>query len=185
MTAMAEDRRPARGLPRWAIVLAGIVMILFLLAPAAAVVLSRKPQVVVESQRLPAGQLPTDVAVDGSTVWVVSGRDNRVVALDARDAKQAPEPHAAGSSPLRLAIGQGSVWTANAGDDTVTRLDPLVPGSGRRIKLGTEAVDVAVSPEGAWVSNGTAGTVTRIDPVSTRVLGEPVRTGSFPTALTV
>src|SRR3954464_11709319 len=149
MTAMAEDRRPARGLPRWALVLAGGVMILFLLAPPAAGLLSRRPAAVVEGQRLPAGQQPTDVAVDGSTVWVVSGRDNRVVALDARDAKQAPQAHAAGSSPLRLAIGQGSVWTANAGDDTVTRLDPLVPGSGRRIRIGSEAVDIAVSPAGA------------------------------------
>ena len=30
-----------------------------------------------------AGRLPADVAIQDSTVWVVSGRDNRVVAIDA------------------------------------------------------------------------------------------------------
>ena len=54
-----------------------------LLAPAAAVLLTRQPDVLADGQRLPAGRLPTDVAVQDSTVWVVSGRDNRVVALDA------------------------------------------------------------------------------------------------------
>src|SRR3954470_7533791 len=130
MTAMAEDRRPARGLPRWALVLAGVVMILFLLAPAAAVLLSRRPAVVVEGQRLPAGPQPTGVAVDGSTVWVVSGRDNRVVALDARDAKQAPQAHAAGSSPLRIAIGQGSVWAGHAGGEPGPPPGPPRAGGG-------------------------------------------------------
>ena len=138
-----------------------------------------------DDQRLRAGRLPTDVAVEGSTVWVVSGRDNRVVALDRarRDAERVA--HATGSSPLRLAVGAGSVWTANAGDDSVTRLDPLLPGSGRRIAIGADAVDVAVSHEGVWVTNGLAGTVTRIDPVSNRVLGPAVRTGSFPAALAI
>ena len=35
------------------------------------------------------------------------------------------------------------------------------------------------------MSNGSGGTVTRIDPISNRPAGEPVRTGRFPTALTV
>ena len=60
-----------------------------------------------------------------------------------------------------------------------------MPGSGRRISIGADAVDIAVSPEGAWVTNGLAGTVTRIDRIANRVLGAPVRAGSFPAALTV
>ena len=60
-----------------------------------------------------------------------------------------------------------------------------MPGSGRRIAIGADAVDVAVSNEGVWVTNGLAGTVTRIDPVSNRVMGPAVRTGSFPAALTI
>jgi len=163
MSALADNGRSMQRLPKWAIVLAGMLMVAFLLAPAAAVLLTRQPRIAVDGTRLPAGQLPTDVAVSGETVWVVSGRDNRVVALDARDVEQAPEIHAAGSSPLRLAIGQGSVWTANAGEDTVTRIDPLVPGSGREIKLGSEAVDVAVSSEGtsAPVSRSRASAMAR------------------------
>ena len=185
MSAVTESQRPAARLPRWAIFLAGALMLILLLAPAVAVLLTREPDVLADGHRLPAGRLPTDVAVQGSTVWVVSGRDNRVVALDAADVERAPETRAAGASPLRLAVGEGSVWTANAGDGTVTRFDPLVPGSGRRIPIGAAAVDVAVSSEGTWVTNGLAGTVTRIDPVANRVLGAPVRTGSFPAALTV
>src|SRR3954453_14361801 len=140
MSAVADTRQTVERLPRWAIIAAGLAMVVLLFAPAAAVLLTRKPDVIADGQRLPAGRLPTDVAVENSTVWIVSGRDNRVVALDARDAQQAAETRTAGSSPLRLAVGGGSVWTANAGDDTVTRIDPLVPGSGRQIRLGAEAV---------------------------------------------
>ena len=138
-----------------------------------------------DDQRLRAGRLPTDVAVEGSTVWVVSGRDNRVVALDARDGERAPTR----TRPARRRCGspsaEGRSGRRTPATARVTRFDPLVPGSGRRICVGADAVDVAISPEGAWVTNGLAGTVTRIDPVSNRVLGPPVRTGNFPAALAV
>ena len=81
-------------------------------------------------QALRIAALPTDVAVLGDTVWVASGRDDRVVALEGGRADRA-ERHATGSAPLRVAVGAGSVWTANAGDDSVTRLNPLVPGDRR------------------------------------------------------
>src|SRR3954452_11867752 len=142
MSVTAVRESSAR-LPRWAIVLFGLGMVALLVAPAIVVLLLREPAVIADGQRLRAGHQPTDVAVEGSTVWVVSGRDDRVVALDGRDASQDAVAHAAGSSPLRLAVGAGSVWTANAADDSVTRLDPLIPGSGRRIGIGTTAVDVA------------------------------------------
>ena len=162
------------------------MLLVFLLAPAAVGPAdARQPARWSRANASPAGKLPTDVAVDGSTVWVVSGRDNRVVALDARDAEQAPEVHATGSSPLRLAVGQGSVWTANAGDDTVTRLDPLharqrARDQGRRRGRRRRR-------QRRWhVGDATAGGHRDAHrPVSNRVLGQPVRTGSFPTALAV
>ena len=86
---------PTQRLPRWAIAAAGVVMVVFLLAPGGrGAADARTGRWSSTASACAAGQLPTDVAVDGSTVWVVSGRDNRVVALDARDAEQAPEPHA-------------------------------------------------------------------------------------------
>ena len=135
---------------------------------------------------LRVARLPTDVAVEGDTVWVASGRDDRIVAIDVAQPEDPPRRHETGSAPLRVAVGAGSVWTANAGDDSVTRLNPLIPGSsGRRIAIGADAVDVAVGPDGAWVSNGQRGTVMRIDPISNRPLGPPIRTGNFPTALAI
>src|SRR4051812_26223893 len=147
MSATAESSRGrGRALPRWVMALAALGMVVLLVAPVAIVLLTRGAREL-PVDRIRTGRTPTDVAVQGSTVWVVSGRENRVVSLDARDLKAPPATHDAGSAPLRLAIGAGSVWTANAGDDTVTRLDPVLPGSGRRIPVGGEAVDVAVSPE--------------------------------------
>ena len=117
-------------------------------------------------------RLPTDVAFAGGTVWVASGRDDRILAVDAPSTDATPARHETGSAPLRVAVGAGSVWTANAGDDSVTRLNPLVPDSvGRRIPIGADAVDVAVGPDGAWVSNGQRGTVMRINPICNRPLG--------------
>ena len=79
------------------------------------------------------------------------------------------------------------MWTANAGDDTRHAPEPAgarAP-SGARIAVGGDAIDVAVGSDGAWVTNGQRGTVTQIDAVSNRVLGPPVRTGEFPTALAI
>ena len=162
-------------------------MVVLLLAPAAAVLLTREPRDRSDGTapaRRPAAHRRRRRGLD--RVGRQRPRQPRRGARRRATSSRRPRSHAAGSSPLRLAVGQGSVWTANAGDDTVTRFDPLVPGSGRRIRLGAEAVDVAVSPEGAWVTQrARPGTVTRIDPIANRVLGEPVRTGSFPAALTV
>jgi DNA-binding beta-propeller fold protein YncE len=175
------------GLPRRrSAQLAGLLLLAALLmAPAVAVLVADDaPEPLAESLRV--SRQPTDVALLGDTVWVTSGRDDRVVAFDARTAEVVLRPREVGGGPLRVAAGEGSVWTANAEDGTVARIDPLVPGDvGRRIALSADAVDVAVGPGGVWVTNGTRGTVTRIDPVSNRVLGRPVRTGNFPTALTI
>ena len=124
-------------------------MLVFLLAPAAVVLLTRDTGPVVDGQRLAAGKLPTDVAVDGSTVWVVSGRDNRVVALDARDAEQAPEvardraPRRCGSRSARARCGRPTRATTRSRASIRS-----CPGSGRGIKLPSEAVDIAVSADG-------------------------------------
>src|SRR5262249_27666120 len=126
-TVTAEnDRRP---LPRWLLVVAAILMLAALVTPAL-VVLSRdkehpelKPEAGVR-----VGRVPTDVAVAGSTVWVVSGRDDRLVSFDVGQPEASPIAHETGQAPLRVAAGEGSIWTADAGDDTVTRIDPQLPG---------------------------------------------------------
>ena len=138
-------------------------------------------------RRRRSGGLPTDVAVADGTVWVASGRDDGVVAIDAAELSRPPvAPGDRGRAAAHRGRRADSIWTADAGDGTVTRVNPLLPGAaGRRIRIGADAVDVAVGYDGAWVTNGQRGTVTRIDPVSNRVLGPPIRTGNFPTALAI
>src|SRR6201999_482651 len=81
-----RPQMPAERLPRWMVLAAGVLMAILLLAPAAVVLLTRGSAVTSDQTRLRAGRLPTDVTVSAATVWVVSGRDNRVVGLDSRDA---------------------------------------------------------------------------------------------------
>ena len=129
-----------------------LVLLAALVGPAAVVLLTRDDDDGDDAaQRTTArvGRLPVDVAVDGSTVWIASGRDDRVVGVDGRALAAAPVVRETGSSPLRVATALGSVWTANAVDGSVTRLNPLIPGAvGRRIRIGADAVDVAVGPDG-------------------------------------
>jgi DNA-binding beta-propeller fold protein YncE len=183
VTAVAEDRAAHAPRPsRWVLVAAAVLLLAVLVTPALFVVLTGEDGETSDTLRV--ARLPTDVAVAGDTVWVVSGRDDRILAVDPEQTDGPAASHETGSAPLRVAVGAGSVWTANAGDGSVTRLNPLVPEStGRRIAIGADAVDVAVGPDGAWVSNGQRGTVMRIDPISNRPQGPPIRTGAFPTAL--
>jgi DNA-binding beta-propeller fold protein YncE len=186
MTAATDS--PGRGawspFPRWATI---AILLCLLVGPAVAVLLLKGGDSDrgggVDAEHLRVARLPTGVAAQGQTVWVASGRDNRIVAVDSQKPSAAPQSYRTGPAPIRVAVGAGSVWSANAGNGTVTRLYPDKTGEAKQIPIGADAVDVAVGPDGAWVSNGQQGTVTRIDAVSNRVLGPPVRTGRFPSAL--
>ena len=126
-TTRATGHGRFKPLPRWLIALAALVMLAVLVTPALVVLLRTEPPAEIKPEAgVHVGRVPTDVAVQGSTVWVVSGRDNRVVAIDAGDLRSRPVSRATGAAPLRVAAGDGSIWTADAGDDTVTRLDPLL-----------------------------------------------------------
>ena len=99
------------------------LLMLVLIGPALFVLLTRdggedRPEAVA------VARLPTDVAVDGDTVWVASGRDDRILAIDAAAPDDPPARHETGSAPLRVAVGAGTVWTANAGDGQ--RFRPIV-----------------------------------------------------------
>ena len=166
MTAAVPDTAPgARRTSRWVLAAAVALLLAVLVGPALYVLLTSDDGEGTEALRV--ARLPTDVAVADDTVWVVSGRDDRILAVDPERTDGPAASHETGSAPLRVAVGAGSVWTANAGDGSVTRLNPLVPEStGRRIPIAADAIDVAVGPDGAWVSNGQRGTVMRIDPIS-------------------
>ena len=135
-TVPAPSSAPQRRQWSWPARLGAIALLLAVLVGPAIVVLALEGSGGDEPEALRVARLPTDVAVDGDTVWIASGRDDRFVAIDAAELDDPPLRHETGSAPLRVAVGAGSVWTANAGDDSVTRLNPLVPGSvGRRIYM--------------------------------------------------
>ena len=70
-----------------------LVLVLLLVTPAALVLVLRDDGGAVTDMRI--ARLPTDVAVLGDTVWVASGRDDRVVALEGGRSDRA-EPHTTG-----------------------------------------------------------------------------------------
>ena len=121
------DRSAAR-LPRWVILSPALVMLLLLLAPAAAVLLTREPDVVADGQA-PAGRAPAHrrrrprARPSGSSAGATPD-----LALDAGTSSAHPRRarrvrRRCGSRPA-----QGSVWTANAGDGT----SPARPAGARQ-----------------------------------------------------
>jgi hypothetical protein len=62
------------------------VLVILLAAPATVVLLLRDDDGGGGTEAMRIASLPTDVAVLGDTVWVASGREDRVVALEAGEA---------------------------------------------------------------------------------------------------
>lgn len=64
---------------------------------------------------------------DGQTVWVASGSEGTVLALDARTGTRLGEPVKIGTGSQNIsvtAVTQTSVWASNSPDRTVSRIDP-------------------------------------------------------------
>ena len=98
-TATTHDHY--KPLPRWLLALAAVVMLAVLVTPALVVLLRDQERVEIKPEAgVRVGRVPTDVAVTGSTVWVVSGRDNHLVSLDVSDLHARPVAHTTGAAPL-------------------------------------------------------------------------------------
>ena len=127
-------------------------------------------------------RLPTDVAVLGDTVWVASGRDDRVVALEGGprgSRRAASDRFGAAAGRGRRGLGVDSErrrrqrdalnprpWLARAADRDRRR---------RHRRGGRRGRGLGVQRPG--------GNRDADRPVSNRRLGPPIRTGNFPTAL--
>ena len=171
---------------RWLI--AGLVVLL--LAPAAAVLLARSndsPPSRVRVDRVTVADLPTDIAISQGRAWVTSAGSDEVVEVADRPRPGTGGRHSAGAGTLRVAADPLSVWVTGAEGDRLTSFDTVFGARAKRrgIPVHGDAVDVAIGPDAVWVTNGARGTVTRVDPVANRVVGPPIRTGRFPTALAV
>ena len=172
---------------RWLI--AGLVVLL--LAPAAAVLLARSndsPPSRVRVDRVTVADLPTDIAISQGRAWVTSAGSDEVVEVADRPrpgTRRPPQrgrrhPPGRGRPAVRLGHGRGRRPRSPASTPCSVRAP-----SGAGSRSHGDAVDVAIGPDAVWVTNGARGTVTRVDPVANRVVGPPIRTGRFPTALAV
>jgi YVTN family beta-propeller protein len=167
----------------------GALLAVLLVAPAAAVLLLLRddpaPAPAVRVEQVEVGALPTDIAFAQGRAWVTSAGSDQLVTIDDTPRPERQASYRASAGALRVASDGLSIWLAGAVGNKWTTIDPLFGGeaSRHRIPVGADAVDVAVGRDAVWVSNGARGTVTRVDPVTDRVLGPPIRTGRFPTAI--
>jgi ligand-binding sensor domain-containing protein len=159
-----RPRRQPRPALRWAApamaALAAVVI-----ATGAIVIADRTPNRVVSQDAVTsvaAGQLPVDVATDGTLVWIADGGTGRVLALDAHTLRQRWSVRV-GTRPVALAYGGGALWAVDRAGARLLRLDPRtgrVTGTGRT-SLEPVAVDVAAGS--VWVLSAGNQTLDRYD----------------------
>ena len=130
--------------------------------------------------------MPTGIAADDSSVWVLS-QDDLMTRIDTTSG--AATPVGLPGSPSGVAAGDGAAWVilgyGVAGERGGVVLRVGTDGQDReRIPLedGNGATAIAYGADGAWVVNGVYDSLTRIDPV-TRDAVEVAQVGSQPVAV--
>ena len=109
-----------------------------------------------------AGDRPSAVATDGTTVWVADEGSGRVLAFDARRLS-VRWVASVGPRPVALAYGFGALWVVDAGDRKLRELDP---GDGHVLGLANTSIDpVAVTIlDRVWVLAAGNATVDGYNP---------------------
>ena len=176
-TGDAVDRIPLPG-ARLAAVGDGQVWV----ATASGLVVSINPDAHRVTGRVALGTEPSDMDLDGSSVWVALPTADRVTRID-RATRRVTARISVGTRPAEIAVGAGGVWVVNADDRTVSRIDPATNEvRGAAISLGKDVQDVVATSTSVWVS-AADGTVTRLDPATGLVVGQPLQAGSAPLRL--
>lgn len=112
--------------------------------------------------RIPAGEAPDDVALDGRYVWVADETGDRAIRVDP-DSNSATGSVVIGDEPRSVTTGGGSVWAISAGDATLTRIDPeTVEIVGRPLEVGLRPTSVAYGQGRVWVTDNADGTLAAI-----------------------
>lgn len=141
------------------------------------------------TSRTPVGRVATDLAATADAVWVTSGFDGTVTALDPATGEVDGEPVrttvglAAVNSggPSALAVADGLLWVVNTLDREVVAVDPVTRMlTGEPLRVGAGPRAIAVADGLLWVANATDGTLSRIDPTVPAVIGDPVIVDAHP-----
>jgi serine/threonine-protein kinase len=132
------------------------------------------------ADRLPAGDAPTALSVDGRRLWMVDAQDRTVRTIDSRSRSSVTT--ATGATPVDVVSAHGGVWVANGVRQpgveylgpTVNEVAQLDPANLRQTasaplpisdRVPTGENRMAATAGAVWAIAAT-GEVTRIDPAS-------------------
>jgi serine/threonine protein kinase len=130
---------------------------------------------------------PTDVVVDGHTVWVTDRANGAVHSLDTRSGRARRTPIDVRSTPSSIAVRDEVAWTLGRADFRRSMLIRFSTRSGRIARVvrdGPPVIDrLEISDGYLWALSRDTETVTRLDPRTGRQIGAPIRTGRSVTAV--
>jgi hypothetical protein len=138
------------------------------------------PQRLRVTTRISVGTLPTAMAVEGSSVWVVNGNDT--VSRISTETNRVDATVQLDRRPAALAFAAGSVWITQPADGTVARVDATSAEVVATIPVGGPAYGIAADARGVWVALPGEGAVVRIDP-DTGAVAQRIRVGGDPLAV--
>jgi YVTN family beta-propeller protein len=119
--------------------------------------------------RIPVGDSPAGVGLEGDSAWVANEGAATVTRIDLETRRVRGAPIRVGKNPRAVAAVDGSVWVANFGGGSVTRIDARSGRVTQTIPVGRGPVDIAVGQTTVWVSTQ-EGRVVRIDAGSNQVV---------------
>ena len=141
--------------------------------------------------RLNYGGGVNDIAVSGSSLWIVSSAET--VARFSASAFRQTGQTTLGVIPTALALGGGSVWvTAPApygSHAAVWRIDPVTDRVNQTTNIARAVgyppmLDVAYGAGALWLASYDSGTVIRVDPQSGNIV-KTIRVGGHPSGIAV
>jgi hypothetical protein len=130
--------------------------------------------------RLRVGRLPSAMAVEGNSVWMVNAGDASISCIDAETNRV--ETHKVASQPGGLVAAAGSIWLTHPQDGTVRRIEPASGRTVATIPVGGSAYGMAADKRGVWIALPGEGLVRRIDP-GTNTVAETIQLGGDPLSL--
>ena len=128
------------------------------------------------AESIPVPVKPYALALDGSSLWVTSFLDDRVVRVDLESGSVVADLEV--PKPTGIAIGFDSVWVVNHRDDKLARIDPTTDEIVADIALGERGPNglcgmcvenVVVGDDAVWTANNEGRSVSRIEPGSNKV----------------
>ena len=135
-----------------------------------------------QAVEIPVVNSPTDVAVKGDTVLVLSSEGLIYQLASATGATLGEPLQVEATDDGEITLAGGSLWYFNLGGDTLTRLDPASGEVLTEIDPPGEVVDFVIDPEVAWVLSTDEGThhLTQLDREEMALSGDPIEVEGGP-----